>query len=291
MWLVFIEDCLKMLPESDAFADDVTLSMSCYPNQLKAKAIELSNRLDLLVKWGEIWQVRFATEKTQFMVIWRAPLVVTIRFGNSILANADTIFILGITYDKSLTYHDHILNTSKKAASKLTALRRITWLLGTDGAAVLYKAQIRSAMEFAPLTWGGAAPTHLELLNKVQRRAERLIFGDEADSNLDTLQHRRDVSGMSTMYKIHVLDREALRPLRQAPRAVPRATRAAAADVTRRALQEERSNTLHHQLQFLPRYTKLWNDYVTSATAAEVTTAMRGMQQFKSCVHRWLSTA
>ena len=115
-----------------------------------------------------------------------------------------------------------------------------------------------------------------------------MIFGNEADSNVDSLQHRRDVAGLTTLYKIQVMDVEALRPLRQEPRPAPRATRTAAADVTRRALREERSNTLHHQLQFLPRYTKLWNAFVTSGPVDRIQSAMRGMQAFKCAVHIWL---
>ena len=155
---------------------------------------------------------------------------------------------------------------------------------------MLYKSQIRAAMEFAPLTWGGAAPTHLELLDKVQRRAQRLIFENENESDLDSLQHRRDVAGLTVMFKIQELDTEALRPLRQAPRPVPRATRMAAADPLHRAIKEVRSNTLHHQLQFIPRYSKLWNEFVTTAPEDFVTSSMRGKQPFKNAVHMWLKT-
>ena len=103
-----------------------------------------------------------------------------------------------------LSFAAHIRTIARKAAGKITCLRRITWLVGSEALEHLYKAQIRSAMEYAPLTWGGAAPSHLELLNKTQRRAERLIYGENGASRLDSLQHRRDVAGICTMYKIHV---------------------------------------------------------------------------------------
>ena len=141
-------------------------------------------------------------------------------------------------------------------------------------------------MEYAPLTWGGAAPSHRELLNKMQRRAERMIYGDVENSKLQSLQHRRDVSGMTVMYKIHVLDVEHLRPLRQAARPVPRITRAASADTMHHALKEPRCNTLHHQLQFVPKYSKMWNKFVTSAP--DVSGAMKSIQRFKSAVNQWL---
>ena len=143
-------------------------------------------------------------------------------------------------------------------------------------------------MEFAPLTWGGAAPTHLELLNKLQRRAERLIYGETENSNLPSLQHRRDVAGMTVLYKIQVLDVEHLRPLRQPSRPAPRATRAAAADTTRRALHEQSCNTLHHQMQFVSKYTKLWNAFVTATPDEAFRSCMKNAQTFKVAIHKWL---
>ncbi|MPD00395.1 hypothetical protein E2C01_095863 [Portunus trituberculatus] len=41
----------------------------------------------------------------------------------------------------------------------------------------LYKAQVRHIMEYSPLSWMCSAQSHLSLLNKVQRRAERLLHG------------------------------------------------------------------------------------------------------------------
>ena len=117
-------------------------------------------------------------------------------------------------------------------------------------------------------------------------RAERLIYDAVENSSLEPLQHRRDVAGMAVMYKVHVLDVEHLRSLRLAPRPVPRITRAASADTTHRALKEPRCNTLHQQLQFLPRYAKLWNNFVTSEP--HIMAALKNMQQFKSAVNKWL---
>ena len=200
----------------------------------------------LLTQWGRLWQVKFATGKTQLLAIWRPSVTVRLKFGEAVLSNSTEIVILGVIYDKCLSFHSHIQSIAKKAAAKVTSLRRITWLVGCESLELLYKAQIRSKMEFAPLSWSGASPTHLELLNKIQRRAERIINGEGQESNLPPLQHRRDVAGLTAMYKIHVLGAEHLRPLRQPPRPVRRVTRAAAADRAHRCLQEQRCNTLHH---------------------------------------------
>ncbi|ROT68876.1 hypothetical protein C7M84_012938 [Penaeus vannamei] len=43
------------------------------------------------------------------------------------------------------------------------------------GICTLYAAQVRSLMEYAPLTWSSCPPSYLGLLDKIQQRAQRLI--------------------------------------------------------------------------------------------------------------------
>ncbi|KAG0729561.1 hypothetical protein GWK47_030059 [Chionoecetes opilio] len=77
-------------------------------------------------------------------------------------------------------------------------------------------------MEYACLGWGGAANKHMALLEKVQDRVMRLIrdSGAGQEPRLHSLQHRRDVAGLTVMYKLHqqrVLHLKTLQqPLRRA---------------------------------------------------------------------------
>ncbi|KAG0720260.1 hypothetical protein GWK47_006869 [Chionoecetes opilio] len=74
------------------------------------------------------------------------------------------------------------------------------------GLEILYKAQVRSSLEYACLAWGGAANKHLALLDKVQARAVRIIEDNNAgqEPHLTTLQHRRDVAGLTVVFKVQV---------------------------------------------------------------------------------------
>ncbi|KAG0712665.1 hypothetical protein GWK47_017958 [Chionoecetes opilio] len=61
-----------------------------------------------------------------------------------------------------------------------------------------YQSQVRSLMEYAPLTWSSCPPSYLSLLDKVQARAQRLIrlkaLQDQLLPPLQPLQQRRDRS-------------------------------------------------------------------------------------------------
>ncbi|KAG0718900.1 hypothetical protein GWK47_051576 [Chionoecetes opilio] len=93
----------------------------------------------------------------------------------------------------------------------------MSWLLDNQGLEILYKAQVRSSMEYACLGWGGAANKHLALLDKVQGRAVRLIRDSGAGRNHDStaFSTARDVAGLTVMYKVHQQRVPHLHTLRQ----------------------------------------------------------------------------
>ena len=289
LWLITSNDALQMLPEADAFVDDVTLSKSYHPDQEAAVIRQMEGRLELLQKWGSIWQIDFAPHKTQLMVVWRTPVCIFLKFGDKTINNNNEIEILGLIYDKALTFHVHLLKISKKSAGKIAALCRISWMMTIEDLETLYKAQVRSIMEYAPLAWGGASPTHLALLDKVQRRAERVIYGEQ-QSRLQPLQLRRDVAGLGAMFRIQELKVEHLQELRQPPRPVTRLTRQAAR--SEHALAVPRCHTLHHQRQFSAAFTAKWNRFMEAVAlhGSAAGTRTWTLQAFKCAVNRWLSS-
>ncbi|MPC39515.1 hypothetical protein E2C01_033051 [Portunus trituberculatus] len=64
-------------------------------------------------------------------------------------------------------------------------------LLDSKGQELLYKAEIRSSLEYSCLAWGGAALSHLAVVDKIQRRTERLIkngLSEQQTAHLHTLK-------------------------------------------------------------------------------------------------------
>ena len=167
-------------------------------------------------------------------------------------------------------------------SERLAALRRSVWLTSQRDLETLYKAQVRSVLEYAPLAWGGAAPTHLALLDRIQHRAEGIMYGDQ-ESNLAPLQTRRDVAGLAAMYRAQELRVEHLQAIRLPPRPVQRVTREALR--TTRAVAEPRCHTLHHQRQYAARYAKKWNEFWASTDDSNW-----NLQSFKRAVNSWLTS-
>ncbi|KAG0727862.1 hypothetical protein GWK47_003922 [Chionoecetes opilio] len=140
----------------------------------------------------------------------------------------------------------------------------MSWLLDSKGLEVLYKAQVRSSMEYACLGCSGADNKHLALLDKVQDRAVRLIrdSGAGQEPRLHSLQHRRDVAGLTMMYKVHQQRVHHLHTLRQPLRRAQVTTRTVA--LAPAELLQPRCRTWHHQRQFVCVYVGWWNALLAS---------------------------
>ena len=174
LWNVCIND-LHLTPNVKAYADDLTLAHAYSLGEETATARDMNAALSRIASWGSKWQVRFAPHKTQMLTVSRTRTPLSLTLEGVAIQSRDEVDVLGVTYDSALTFRSHIERLAREASGKLAALRRISWLLDRKGLEVLYKAQVRSSLEYSCLAWGGAASRHLSLLDRVQARAVRLI--------------------------------------------------------------------------------------------------------------------
>ena len=78
-----------------------------------------------------------------------------------------------------MTWNKYISNISAREGQRLGPLRKIAPKLDVSGRASVYKAQIRSLMEYAPLCWMNASATTLSLLDRIQKKALHIIGVNE----------------------------------------------------------------------------------------------------------------
>lgn len=85
---------------------------------------EIKQQVQLIKKWGELWQVDFAKEKTQEMVISLFLAAVQaaegcFHLGHTTLPLQDHIKIFGVKVDR------HSKNVSHKSSPRVYVLRRV----------------------------------------------------------------------------------------------------------------------------------------------------------------------
>lgn len=94
--------------------------------------------------------------------------------------------------DSCLQSDRHFQKVSHKTSQKVTLLRRKKHLLNPDGLMTIYKAQIRTIMDYASLTGMSRSSCHFNLLVKVKRRAESLLGGIHPQPSYQGQRQHRD---------------------------------------------------------------------------------------------------
>ena len=127
------------------------------------------------------------------------PGLPQLSFLNRDVQKESRLKLLGFSFDSKLSYGYHIHRTSIRANQRLHFLWKAAVVLCTRARAVVYKGFVRPLMEYSPLVWLGAAPTHLNKLDRVQLRALKIIG---LTSALQTLHASRTVAAATYMYKL-----------------------------------------------------------------------------------------
>ncbi|KAG0722335.1 hypothetical protein GWK47_006092 [Chionoecetes opilio] len=207
-----------------------------------------------------------ASEKPPGIFISRrqCPLdipILSILLGGRPVPLQTSLSILGLKVRIVSTFTDHIRTIARNSAWKLSCVRRVSHLLDSQGITILYAAQVRSLMEYAPLTWSSCPPSYLCLLDKVQARAQRLIhlkaLLDQLLPILQSLQQRRNIAELCVVYKTHKQHVPYLAVLRQ-PWARPHGHTTRAAAIRDHQLIIPFARTETSLRSFRPRYTRMW---------------------------------
>ena len=151
-----------------------------------------------------------------------------------------------------------------------TLLRRVAPYLLPTQRAMIYKAIIRSKMEYASSAWFGATPTSLSQLDAVQRRAIRIIDLPEDDlisHQIQPLGTRREVGALTLFHRMYYGEAPELlcQLLPEHLQLDPRLRRSVRSHDL--AVQIPRSNLVSHKRSFVPSAARIWNslpEYIPS---------------------------
>ena len=113
----------------------------------------------------------------------------------------DKVKILGVTISSNLKWDCHVSNIVRKASNKLYMLKLLKkFNLSVSDLITIYRGYVRPLLEYAVPVWNAAiTDSHVNMLERVQKRALRIILGPEyicydhalGLCNLTNLQVRR----------------------------------------------------------------------------------------------------
>ena len=144
--------------------------------------------------------MKFAPDKTSAMVISKKkkPFDISgIVLKGEVVDIVTEMKLVGFAFDQKMTMEAMVNKASKKGRAKIAALFRLSSYLSESNMETLYKAYVRSAMEYGCLEYMIAAPTHLAKLDRVQVVTEKL-----GGFSVKPLCERRDASLIGLMFKL-----------------------------------------------------------------------------------------
>ena len=251
-----------------AYADDATLLASVDRQTNGADVVaSLNSDLEKILRWCETWGMKLNPKKTQSIVFSRSRtrgILPSLRIGDEVLLERDSIEILGIILDNKLTFEKHIRSMCSALSRKVGILRKSHKVFQSQ--AILrncFYSFLLPCFEHCSPVWGFAARSHLDLLDRTLNHIKTLIPDLEIN-----LQHRRNVASMCMFFKIVANPCHPAHAFLPPPSIPARFTRACLA-MNSKAFVEHRCRTSQYQHSFINQCVRLWNnlpDLVVSQT-------------------------
>ena len=213
LFIIFINDLPDVVKSAcKIFADDTKI----YNSHKKYKTLQ-EDLLNLL-KWSELWQLHFNTSKCGALHIGSKNSkheYYTDENSTLKLKTVNTERDVGVTFSSDLKFDEHISNIVGKANSLTGLLKRSFAYLDKSMFNKLFKGIIRPQLEYANVIWHPNFKRQSILIEKVQRRATKILgeIKDESYTdrlkalNLPSLKFRRLRGDLIQSYKIiHEID-------------------------------------------------------------------------------------
>ena len=146
------------------------------------------------------WHASFAVDTTEACLISRkrTPFDVSrLRFQGKEIDFVKELKLVVFTFDSIMTMEPMVKKTSKKSRAKIAALFRLRSYLSSDNLELMYKASVRSVMEYGSLEYMLAAPSNLQELDRNQATAKRL-----GGFKVESLVSRRDTSLIGLVFML-----------------------------------------------------------------------------------------
>ena len=175
----------------------------------------LQQDIDSVSPWGEQSLMFFNLDKCHVMTFGRSQ-----RHYSYTMTNVDGVPFplqrcheeqdLGVLFTPNLKFSEHISKITRKANGVVGIIKRSISCLDKTMFHTLYVSLVRPHLEYASQIWNPHLIRDIQALEKVQRRATKLVpelqhlsYGDRLSAlNLSSLLYRRRRIDMITVFKI-----------------------------------------------------------------------------------------
>ena len=208
LFLVYVNDLLDGLSSNGKLsADDVKIFRKVMCSEDRDRLQEDLRKLD---EWSSKWLLKFNREKCKVMHIGQGNMCYNYTMNGATPSTTSQEKDLGILISSNLKPSAQVAKAAASANCMLGRIKHTFTCLDKETLPALYKALVRPRMEFAIQAWSPYLRKDIVKLEKVQRRATKLVpdiahlsYEDRlVQLNMTTLEKRRERGDMIEVFKI-----------------------------------------------------------------------------------------
>ena len=197
LFIVYINDlplCLERC-QVTMYPDDASISFSA--RSVNDLNLTMNKELDSLRKWLQCNKLSLNVLKTQAMVIGFRPNLKKIStklveppsfsIGGSEVEMVHNVNYLGVQIDRHLSWDEHIHFIRSKVSRAIGFLKYAKKLLSQDILCKMYRGIVEPHLRYCCSVWGACGGTRLQVLQKLQNRAARIMTNSSYDSSASAL--------------------------------------------------------------------------------------------------------
>ena len=156
------------------FADDIKIFRNI---ESENDRITLQNDLNNLVKWAETWQMSFNVSKCKVMHAGRVRVRESYEMDSVTLSDIEKEKDLGVVINGKLSVSEQVVESRNKAIRMLGVINRNVAYKNEKVIPKLYCAFVRPHLEYCVQAWSPTYEKDSWLLERVQKRATKMISG------------------------------------------------------------------------------------------------------------------
>lgn len=210
LFTIFINDLPSYVQSTcKVFADDTKIYNTTSEHNI------IQNDLNNLQKWSDDWNLYFNVSKCKVMHIGRnnpkSDYTMKLEKDVQKITSCNEEKDLGVVFDNLLNFDLHIQKAVNKANQMLGVIKRTFNYLNKETFLLLYKSMVRPHLEYGNIIWYPCLKRQSTSIERVQRRATRMIkecrnmnYEDRLKLlNLHSLKGRRIRGDLIETYKLY----------------------------------------------------------------------------------------
>ena len=177
---LYTHDLPKTVSQKFIYADDITLAYQC--KSFEETELVLQKDLEIMSKYFKSWRLKLNLSKTEVSTFHLnnqlANRELNIQLNNTALNHNFNPKILGITFDRTLSFRNHLETKAKKLATRINLIQQLagtTWGANANTLRTAAMSLVFTTAEYCCPVWLMSA--HCYKINVQLNRAMRIISG------------------------------------------------------------------------------------------------------------------